>query len=359
MLEVKPYSTLVEISKNLKSAAAIENLFAAEYVIINPRNRMRNYQDKYSNELRNKIFDLTRTGEMTLYALIGSCISVIIVSIGLTFPVFIWVIKDKSYVIAIFADITDEEIKAIVSSAVNFDIRTVKYKKKWILSTVGEEEKFWKLCLKGNREKNSDEKQKNKNDNKEISPGDNTNKNDKEMTYGFSKNNSTMTFLSTVLKKEEKNLLQLVKVKEIPDDKEEESEKNNKENKELSNESPSQKQDETEKQLKSPLEYSQIEEKKRKLQGKRKILSQLDIKLRNTAIIRLVLILIVFLIYGGVSLYFNYFVHDFTKSTLTQFYTLLKRSLYIPTISCMLRLALTERNKKYILKNNSIFLYTT
>ncbi len=68
-------------------------------------------------------------------------------------------------------------------------------------------------------------------------------------------------------------------------------------------------------------------------------------KLRNTAIWRLAVVLVVFLAYGGASLYFNYYFHNVNSSALEQLYAILKRTTYIPTMTAIIRTVVSEKDK--------------
>jgi len=351
LLEAQPYSKFVALSEDINADTFKENVAATNFVILNPKNRLRNYQDKYSLELRNKVHNLSISGQLILYILTAACVSVVIVSIGLTFPVFIWVIKDKSYVLAIFANMTDDEIKVLIDAAANFDIRMIKYKKKWILGCVGEEDKFWKTCMKANRDiiegKDNDNNNKLKKMKKEKSQiTDPSHTDDKGNSMVKDIVTEAIPENSVIKKPKEKSQMSKNDLKE--NEKNQEKKPKNTESDDCSPEKL------IEKEI-NPMESALQEEKKKKLNLKKKILGGIDTDLRNTAIFRLVIILIVFLIYGGVSLYFNYYMHYFNNTTMTQFYTLLNRSLYMPTITCLMRLALIEKTKLYVVPNLSIF----
>jgi len=377
LLEITDYSTLVSISQDIHSKAFIENLQVVTYICTNPRLSMRIHQDKYSNILRKKISDLTDKGEFTLYIITGSCIVIVLVSIALTFPVFIWVIKDKSYVLSIFADIKDEEIKSIIESAMNFDIRTVQYRKKWVLSNANDEEKFWKICLKGNKDHEDEKNDKNA---VKVTDGEILNKDSLNQSSSLMRiENSTNLNSNTNGVPKYPSILNMKKYKEIKIDnaklnsvQSKETEKNLRdlttgkpyETSKFNKIQESDMQDEEDEPkpenfkdevIISPEELALREEKKRKLTSKRAILSKLDTSLRNTAIFRLIIILSVFMLYSGISLYFNWFIHDFSRTSIRHFYDLLKRSLHVPTINMLIRMAITEKNYQYVSRNLSIF----
>ncbi len=65
--------------------------------------------------------------------------------------------------------------------------------------------------------------------------------------------------------------------------------------------------------------------------------------------------LVVFAGYAGVSFYFNYFFHDFNRSTTVQFYALQKRSVFIPEVTSLLREAVRTGNMIYLQRNMRAF----
>ncbi len=55
-----------------------------------------------------------------------------------------------------------------------------------------------------------------------------------------------------------------------------------------------------------------------------------------------------FLVYGGLSLYFNYYVHEFNAVTTAHYEVLLQRGLYVSNIAVLVRAAVYLRSQKYI-----------
>ncbi len=74
-------------------------------------------------------------------------------------------------------------------------------------------------------------------------------------------------------------------------------------------------------------------------------------KLRNTAICRLLIVLSVFLAYGALSLYYNYFFHDYNRTITAQLYVLHKRGINVPIVSSLLREAVSTGKKEYLIRN--------
>jgi len=63
-----------------------------------------------------------------------------------------------------------------------------------------------------------------------------------------------------------------------------------------------------------------------------------------------------FLVYGTISIWFNYYLHDFNKSTTEFFYQLSLRNVYGVVTTGMMREAVRIRDKSLLLKNPSIFI---
>lgn len=109
---------------------------------------MRLYQQKYSKILRSTLEVQSTQGENTVYIITSVCIGIVFISVISLLPTFIWVIKDKSYVIRIFADIEEEEVKQLIKFAETCNIKLIKYKRKWIKECNGDEAVFWNKIMK-------------------------------------------------------------------------------------------------------------------------------------------------------------------------------------------------------------------
>eukprot|EP01022_Parablepharisma_sp_SALTPOND_P000406 TRINITY_DN101_c0_g1_i3.p1 TRINITY_DN101_c0_g1~~TRINITY_DN101_c0_g1_i3.p1 ORF type:complete len:849 (+),score=23.95 TRINITY_DN101_c0_g1_i3:2314-4860(+) len=320
LLEFGSYEELVSVSMNPKNTLLIENLAAVEYIASSMLKPMRNYQDKYSEVLRHEIEVVSTQGEKSLYILIGSCAAAALVSIGLVFPVFIWIIKDKSCVIAIFADITEEEIKAITENIENFDIRNVVVKNRWVRACDGNEDKFWKKVIKCQGKDNDKENPSNKPKTPEASSPSAIVGSEKPLAKNVPK----------VIDKQEDNKenaeLDLAKI-DLKDIAELEA---------------------TKKRMARRDHLSKLEQVVRPVHN-------ISSKLRNTAILRLSIVLCVFLIYGGTSSYLNYYFHRINKSTTSHLYVLLKRSIYLPTMTAMISRSVLSGDKTFVVDPSIIF----
>ncbi len=58
----------------------------------------------------------------------------------------------------------------------------------------------------------------------------------------------------------------------------------------------------------------------------------------------------VFAAYGGLSLYLNYYFHDFNRTTTTHLYVLHKRAINIPIVSSLLREGIMTGNRDYLIR---------
>jgi hypothetical protein len=204
--------------------------------------------------------------------------------------VFIWVIQDKSYVIAIFADIPDDEIRPIIKEAESFDIRKIKYKNRWILSCQGDEEKFWSKVTKAKK------KEKNKQEILQASPIGSLMSKSKEMpnqsvapseqplgkNLTSQKKESNMVSPSLKKKNEEKNIK---KNEESEESKKEDLDQSMDAKKKLDEElEDSKSEDDVRKDIGSEIEKVKKEEEKKKIDeemlkkcaAKKKILNKLE-----------------------------------------------------------------------------------
>ncbi len=122
---------------------------ATKYVLANTFMPLHVHQNTYSSKLKEELEYNATASEQMLVIMIAACICIVFVSLVIITPVFVWVIKDKSYVLAIFADVHDEEIKAVVGLADLFDIKSIRFKKSWIKHCKDDEDIFWTKVIKG------------------------------------------------------------------------------------------------------------------------------------------------------------------------------------------------------------------
>lgn len=298
-------------------------LEAVSFLMDNTFIYLRVYQQNYLTILRSQTQSDSSAGETKLYIISSACIGTVLLSLAVISQMFIWVIKDKSYVLRIFGDILDSEIHSMIALAEACDFKCIKYKRKWLAECHGDEEKFWDKVQK--------EQKKNEKDNIVVVESQNPIP-------------SKIVSISMGTVKESEKL--------VPksDDSKVEEQKNEME--------PEAKPDENEPKVAFALEDMQ----KKKSNEKKNVLTQLEYvmnilnnssKIRNTAIIRLIIVLAVFLAYAGVSIYFNYYFHSFNQDTIDQFNVLNFRGLYPVYAHSIIRYSIEKLDKEYLFQNTS------
>ncbi len=236
--------------------------------------------DEVSRRLEAEVSDLAQKGENTQYVIIGICIGVVVFSVLIIIPIFLWVIKDKSRVVAIFADISPEEAKKIIVDSRKLDIKSFRFKRKWIIEAGENNEGFWMKLITQHR-------------------------------HGFGMENMPEK-VDHVKKTPE--LVAAVDLEE-PEDSVNEEEANNK-------------LEEAETQKRKAMD-----EEQKKIQKRHEKLSEADYPLRRRFLIRIFGLFAFFFIYAGFSLYFNYYIHSNNSVASKMLLALCKRSLYIHNIN--------------------------
>ncbi len=108
---------------------------------------MREKQDSVVNRFENELRTLATEGEIAQYIITGICTGLVLCSLAAIMPVFNWVIKDKSYVLAIFSDIERTEIQKVIEECHKMDLRTVKYKSEWVERYENNQNAFWNKLM--------------------------------------------------------------------------------------------------------------------------------------------------------------------------------------------------------------------
>ncbi len=88
------------------------------------------------------------SGRDDLYIIISVCIGIVVLSSAFIVGLLIHVIRDKSYVTAIFADIRRDEVEKIIHHAQSLPITNVQFRARHVLESEGDEEKFWKATVR-------------------------------------------------------------------------------------------------------------------------------------------------------------------------------------------------------------------
>lgn len=160
LLQETPYSSLIALYQQSTGSIYLSNVEAVKYIVLNTFMPLRVYQQQYSAVLRSGLENSSSQGETIIFIVQGICIGIVLLSAAILMPVFIWVIKDKSYVIRIFADIEDSEIQQMINLVETCDLKRVRYKNKWLTQCKGDEQKYWEKILREQR-KNRDKESEN------------------------------------------------------------------------------------------------------------------------------------------------------------------------------------------------------
>ncbi len=110
-------------------------------------NTLRDKQDEVAAKLETELTRLAGKGKTLQYTLMGMCTGLVVLISVATIPVFMRVVKSKSSVLAIFADIKPEEAEKIIDESRKLDIKNLKYKAKWIAKCQGRKNLFWRKLL--------------------------------------------------------------------------------------------------------------------------------------------------------------------------------------------------------------------
>ncbi len=239
--------------------------------------------NEVSRRLEAVVSGLAQQSENTQYVIIGICIGVVVLSVLIIIPIFLWVIKDKSRVVAIFADISPEEAKKIIVSSRQLDIKNFRFKAKWIIEAGEDNEGFWNKLITQHRHgfgmgiKNRPEKT----------------------------GHITKTLEPAVAEKSDN----------VAADPEDSEEANNK-----LEEEKVQKQ-------------KALNEEQANRQMRRDRLSEVDYPLRRRFLVRILGLFAFFFVYASFSLYFNHYIHSNNASASKMLLALCKRSLYVHNVN--------------------------
>ncbi len=108
---------------------------------------MKDKQDDVSKKLEAELKSMARQGENLQYIIVISCIGLVILSTVSIIPIFHWVIKQKSGVLGIFADIEESEARYVIEECQCLDIKNLKYKRKWIGLSEGNQNRLWNKII--------------------------------------------------------------------------------------------------------------------------------------------------------------------------------------------------------------------
>lgn len=93
------------------------------------------------------MFSLASDSSNSQYILISVCTGLVIAFTIIIFPILNYIIKDKSYVIAIFSDMDIDEVKKVIEDTRKLNLVNLNYKKKWIKKSNGQQDYFWRKLI--------------------------------------------------------------------------------------------------------------------------------------------------------------------------------------------------------------------
>lgn len=131
-------------------------------------NAMRVHQNMITKIMEKELHNLATQGENNQYIINGICAFLVAISLIVIIPIFSWVIRDKSYVLAIFSDVENEELEQIISECKSLDLTSVKFKKKWIVKYADRPLDFWNKIRKSSDENKNHKVKKNQRKSKFI-----------------------------------------------------------------------------------------------------------------------------------------------------------------------------------------------
>ncbi|MDR3547557.1 MAG: hypothetical protein P4M11_04665 [Candidatus Pacebacteria bacterium] len=291
---------------------------------------MRNKEDEISTRLQKELNSLATDDETTQYVLVGVCIALVAISAGVITPIFIKVIRDKSYVFAIFSHIQPEEIRIVIKECKKLDVKRVRFKKAWVSEYADQQEVFWRKVRAGNRVSGALQLHNHgasrdsglladKSDAGKGMPSQGVGESDMGLVQTH-QNNTKANGKSPAKKPPNK----------WEEDKEEDEE-------------GSQGAEQRDK-----AEFDRAEKERKRVD----LLSATDYDLRNKSILRLVFSFILFLAYGGISIYFNHYVHSVNSEAVSMFFVYHNRAIYAASAALFLKEAITTGNKVLVSKNS-------
>ncbi len=284
---------------------------------------------------------IANSGENSLYVIISVCMAAVVISSGLISVILIFVIKDKSTVMAIFAEIKQEEIRRLIKQAKSLHITSVRFQGRHVHNCAGNEEKYWRDVIREhksalNRRRHSGS------DSGGLAPvfhaGHRPVPHNRTQSHADVIAAARLCFQMVALR----SMAKFAHVASV-----------------VENNFSTHKALVSEPKPKTDVHSQQTEEEKRAARVRR--LSQIEYpsstnrmgsaQLRNSSICRLMIVLMSFLIYGAASIYFNYYIHDFNKDTTSYFYDLTKRNANAVAMTAIMREAVRLKDKSMLGRN--------
>ncbi|MDR3547260.1 MAG: PAS domain S-box protein [Candidatus Pacebacteria bacterium] len=302
-------------------------------------------QDAVSSDLENELVSLAVEGRSSRYILTGICTGLVLASLLAVTPIFNWVIKDKSYVMAIFSDVEPEEVAKMIEECKKIDIRNVKYRKRWLQKANWRQDAFWARVMTEHGKRQQQSRDGGNGDNPKPAgelgiDADGKNAEDKNPYHPkkmVSMKDPAMGADASIMEQLDESRGAEAAKREGPTrpghDHTKLAEKEQKEDGE----------DELNVAMKSAVE--------KKRRERRKNLSATDSTLRCRAFFRLILVAVLCIAYAAVTFYINYYVHDVNKEAVDIFLALNKRNIFTTLLAIFVKEAQTYGDMTLISAN--------
>ena len=122
-------------------------LINLNYVSVLGMNPLRINQDVTGTKVQENTISLATSGQASQYIMISICSGLVVLSTMIILPILMWTIKDKSYVLGIFADVKNDEAKKVIEEALHLELTKLVYRKKWLEKWKTRQEMFWKKLV--------------------------------------------------------------------------------------------------------------------------------------------------------------------------------------------------------------------
>jgi len=129
------------LNQNLQMCQRMISLTDQAFVIL--FNSMSKHQNYVADNMSAELSRLATKSENIQYIINCICAGLVVICLIVIIPVFLFVIKDKSYVLSIFSDIEKNELEEIIRECKKVDIKHLRFKKKWIMRFEHNPKEFW------------------------------------------------------------------------------------------------------------------------------------------------------------------------------------------------------------------------
>ncbi len=137
------YATAHGCVNDYTSTKCRESSLALDYCNDNGLSTVIPYLSTEGKQLMAQLLTNASSKRDSLYIIDAVCILVVVLSSVFILALLVWVIKDKSRVLAIFAEISTEEIRDIIAKAESLPISESRFDQRLLRRCNGNEEKFW------------------------------------------------------------------------------------------------------------------------------------------------------------------------------------------------------------------------